>query len=441
MEHAPFAVDLTTVSAAALPCIEPAACFTVDPHWAGAWTVAGDLDGDGVAELVQARIWDQNDTHAVVAVSAYRLDGTVLWRWGDLDDGVAALHSDVPCQVHDWDRDGRQEVVVATRTHVIALDGATGRERWRFPTPDPDAADCLTFARLGGRERDDLLLKTRYHRIWAFTWDGRPLWSVSDPGGQKTAHQVVPLDLDGDGRDELLAGYALLAPDGQTRWTLDMPALGLGRGHLDCARVLRRAAAPSDWRLLFTCCADHALLCLDGNGALVWERRGLHFESIDVGQFRPERAEPDLLVDIDHAAPGRCPLHVYDAAGTLLGEINSAYGRHHPLLRWGADAVQRIVACEDRMLLSGATGRPLARFATPLPAGVAFEQAERSPEHTARGRYQLLAHTGSLFGTGRQDLLLATNPGGVLWLYRNPGGGPMVPSGLPPGTGRNVTLY
>jgi hypothetical protein len=102
MNDTPFLVDLTTDPIASLPLIEPAAVLAIEPRHAGAWTVAGDLDGDGVAELVQARLWEQNDTHAVAAVSAYRLDGRVLWRWGDPNEGVAALHSDAPCQLHDW---------------------------------------------------------------------------------------------------------------------------------------------------------------------------------------------------------------------------------------------------------------------------------------------------------------------------------------------------
>ena len=438
MSKPAFDIDLTICPVAALPVVEPDAVVAVTPEYAGAWTVAGDLDGNGEVELVQARLWEQNDTHAVAAVSAYRLDGSVLWRWGAPGDGVAALHSDAPCQIHDWNCDGRMEVVLATRTHVIALDGATGAELWRFATPGPDAADCLVFARLSGAERDDLLLKDRYHRIWAYTWDGKPLWTITNPAGMMTAHQPYPLDLDGDGRDAIVAGYAVLDHEGRLLWALDRAALHLGWGHLDCVRVLQQGRRPEDWRLAFTCCADNALLCLDGCGGVVWERRGRHFESIRVGRLIPGCANEQILVDIDHAEPGKSPLQIYALDGTLLGAINSVYGRQHPLIRWSGAAVDRIVACEDRMLVSGETGLPLARFATPVPAGMRFEQTERPQEHLARGAFHLLGHVGSFFGGARQDLMLGTNPGGAIWLYRNPGG---ASGDVPPGTGKNVTLY
>lgn len=432
----PLSVDLTAASAD-LPLIQPAAIIRVEPDWAGAWTTAGDLDGDGRAELVQVRIDEHDDTHAVVAVSVYRHDGTVLWRWGDPSSGVAALHSDVPCQVHDWDLDGRPEVVVGTRTHVVRLDGASGRELQRFATPGPDAVDCLIFARLSGGPRDDLLLKTRYQRLWAYTADGEQLWESVEPGGWRTAHQPLVLDLDGDGRDELLAGYALLDHDGRLLWRLDGEALGLGRGHLDCARVLRRGATAAGWRLVLTCCGDQQLLCIDGSGKVIWRARGRHFESLHLADFAG-LGEPQILVDIDHTERRRAPLEVYDADGAPRVVLNTTYGRFHPVLTWGDDPTPRVVACEDRLLVSGADGRPLARFDTPLPEGVVFDQSANPAEHRARGAYHLIGSVGNLFGHGQPDLLLHTNPGGVLWLYRNPA---RAPGPLAPGLGRNVTLY
>lgn len=257
-------------------------------------------------------------------------------------------------------------------------------------------------------------------------------------GTAQTAQQPVPVDLDGDGYDEIIAGYAVLDQGGELLWALDGHALGLGNGHLDCARILTRGTRPADWRLAFTCCGDQALLCLDGRGRVVWQQRGLHFESLFVGRLIRGCADRQLLVDIDHQTPGKSPLHVYDLNGVLLGEINSVYGRNHPLIAWGDDPVERIVASEDRLLVSGETGKPLARFATPLPQGMSFEQFERPHEHKARGAFHLLGRTGNFFGDGRQDLMFTTNPGGAVWLYRNTG---RTAQGLLVGTGRNVTLY
>lgn len=438
MNKPPFYVDLITCPTDTLPVIEPTAVIVPDAAFAGAWTVAGDIDGDGDVELVIARLWETDDVHATATVSACRLDGSVLWQWGNPGDGVAALHNDAACQIHDWDRDGRQEVVIVTHTHVIMLDGATGAEKYRFAAPSRDAADCITFAQLSDGEGADIIIKNRYHKIWAYTWQGELLWEIENPAGMKTAHQPYILDIDGDGYDEVIAGYALLNRHGNIIWSLNSIALGIGQGHLDCARVLRRGKEPEDWRLVFTCCSDDALLCLDGRGELVWEQRGQHFESIGIGQFIPGDASTQLLVDIDHRTPGKSPQQIFNEDGMLLGELNSIYGRIHPLIHWGDLPTAQIVACEDRLLISGATGEPLARFSTPVPDGITFEQQERPQEHLIRGAFHLIGHTGNLFGHGRQDLLFTTNPGGVIWLYENPG---TQSQGLPLGMGQNVTLY
>jgi rhamnogalacturonan endolyase len=58
----------------------------------------------------------------------------------------------------------------------------------------------LVFADLSGKGRPtDVLVKTRYRRIWAYDQGGELLWNVTDPGGFRTAHQARPIDIDGDG--------------------------------------------------------------------------------------------------------------------------------------------------------------------------------------------------------------------------------------------------
>ena len=163
--------------------IQPWRQFTLDPDYSGAWIVAGDLDGDGQVEIVSARNVDHDDVHYTSAAVAQRLDGSVLWRWGDPTVGRKKLHHDVACQIYDWDGDGRNEVVLATAGFLIELDGSTGVERRRFPLPK-DATDCLVFANLsGGPRATDVLVKTRYTQIWAFNREGRQLWTVENPGG------------------------------------------------------------------------------------------------------------------------------------------------------------------------------------------------------------------------------------------------------------------
>ncbi len=93
------------------PVVPPWKSFSPDPAYHGQWLVAGDLDGDGVAEIVTAR----NQGQCVTAAVASRLDGTVLWRWGRPNAGSQGLSYDVPLQVYDLDGDGKAEVYLSIK--------------------------------------------------------------------------------------------------------------------------------------------------------------------------------------------------------------------------------------------------------------------------------------------------------------------------------------
>jgi hypothetical protein len=412
------------------PVVQPWRRVPLDPDYAGAWVVAGDLDGDRVPEIVSARNVDQDDVHYTSAVVAQRLDGRVLWRWGDPTTGRKKLHHDVACQIYDWDGDGRNEVVLCTRGALVELDGATGVERRRLPLPK-DASDCLVFANLsGGPRATDVLVKTRYTEIWAFRRDWAPLWNVRMPGGWKTAHQLVPLDLDGDGRDEIMAGYTLLNPDGTVRWTLRPQKANLDAGHLDCCRVLRVGRTPEEWRLAMTLCGANALVVCDGRGQAVWEATGHHFESIKVGRIRGDIPGPQLAVDIDHRPWGQGVLRVFNEQGTQLTEIVTDYARHHALVEWTGDGLDDMVIAQARGVFDG-QGHRLATLA--------MDERDLG-KHDAPDVAEMQVLVGDMTGDGVPDVMLTTPFSTALYIYKNDRGRrPSQP--LSPGTKANFTLY
>jgi hypothetical protein len=413
-----FDVRANDIPETNIPVIEPWARFTLDPHYAGAWIVAGDVDGDGEVEIVSARNVNANDIHHTCSAIVQRLDGSVLWRWGDPAAGRNQLHHDVACQIVDWVGDGMPEVVVATHEAVIALDGATGEEKRRFPIP-PGAADCIVFADLSGGERAaDILVKTRYGQIWAYTRDGESLWTVRAPAGYKTAHQPYPIDIDRDGRDEIVAGYAMLNPDGTVRWDLRERGLALGRGHLDCVRPLRLGESAAESSLVLTFCGDHRIALVDGNGNVLWSISGHHFESINVGKVCAGVPGKQIVVDIDHRPWGESPLWVLDEHGSLLGQIVTDGSRHHVLVDWFGQGVESIAMGTAAALFDG-EGRRTARFAAPEIG---------------------MCARGDMTGDGVPDLILHSNPASEVCVFRNETG--RRPEGeVALGTGTNYTLY
>ncbi len=407
------------------PTLQPWRRVTLDPVWSGAWVTVGDLDGDKAVEIVSARNVDRKDVHYTSAVVAQRLDGSVLWRWGDPKVGRKELHHDVACQIYDWDGDGRNEVILCAENALVELDGATGREKRRLPLP-AEASDCLVFVNLsGGSRATDVLVKTRYTQIWAFNREWKPLWTVSNPGGYRTAHQPVPVDLDGDGRDEIMAGYAMLNADGSIRWVFQSRKADQARGHCDCFRLVRPGKAPADFRFAMTLCGAKGLALIDGNGKPIWEATGEHFESIDVGRLVAGEPGVHLAVDIDHGAWGNGPIWVFDEQGGVKTKIMTDYARHHAVADWTGDGVAEILVAQPRALFDG-RGRRVATLAMD-------EQDDAAGE-------ERLALTGDFTGDGVPDALLTTRAMTHVYLYRNEKGRRPDPP-APLGTEPNLTLY
>ena len=82
-----YNVKVNDISDEGVTVIKPWKTIVLDKEYRGAWVLAGDLTGDGQVEIVSARNFTYGqapaDSHYTTSVVVHRLDGSVLWKWGD----------------------------------------------------------------------------------------------------------------------------------------------------------------------------------------------------------------------------------------------------------------------------------------------------------------------------------------------------------------------
>lgn len=405
-----FDVRIADLPRDGVPVIKPWKSVVIDPPYVGPWIATGDLDGDGELEIVCARFNKSGNERYTSSAIAHKLDGSVLWRWGNPGEGQRQLSHDVACQMYDWDNQGRPDVIVAAENKLVHIDGASGKVKRELSIPK-NSSDCVAFANLtGGEYARDVIVKSRYEEIWALDHEGKVLWHAKMPHGCKTAHQARPMDIDGDGRDEVAVGYAMFNADGTLRWALDKAKYNLaGRtnGHLDCARVLRHAESPEDVRIVLTCCGDNRIFLTDGHGKVVWTQEGVHFQSVDVGHFIPGVPGKQIIVDIQSEPRGT--VRVYDEQGKWLGQFTMDRNRHHNLVDWFGREQESLLLNQEHVLMDG-HGKLEAIFDNPSPHGTDIQPSAKA---------QSIAWMDDFAGNGSLDYAMAFNPSEYVHIFRN----------------------
>jgi hypothetical protein len=241
----------------------------------------GDLNGDGRMEMLLVQPDNRQDVryipHQVQCLTAYDLEGRLLWQTGKPDPEAGSQGSDYPAQLYDIDGDGRLEVLCVMNGCFHILDGLTGAVKAVHELPGPHAHDCIIIANLtGGPRAGDIILKDRYHKLWALDRSFNLLWThEGNPG-----HFPWVYDLDGDGFDEVMAGYDLLDHQGRLLWSChDLD------DHADCIWVgdVNGDGAPE------LVIGGSVTVMYDANGKELWRYDGsIESQHVALGKFCPD---------------------------------------------------------------------------------------------------------------------------------------------------------
>lgn len=198
----------------------------------------GDLNGDGEIEFVF------NDGRR--SIKAFNMQGNLLWQIFNPDDpGVEEIYHNNTISVYDIDLDGKAEVIcfleINTQHHLAILDGETGSVQTSVEVPFPAPRDHPDFGlssynmqdhtaicNLRGQEipQDILAIHASKLKIAAYFYENGSLnlqwYFVTDHNGYSSGHYAPPYDIDGDGRDEVLAGADILDEYGNRLWKVDL---------------------------------------------------------------------------------------------------------------------------------------------------------------------------------------------------------------------------
>lgn len=243
----------------------------------------GDLNGDGRMEVLMVHPDNRQDVryipHQVQCLTAFDLEGNLLWQTGKPDLGAGSQGSDYPAQIADIDGDGCLEVLCVMDNRFLILDGQNGQVKASHELPSEHAHDCIIVANLTGGDTvgaGDIILKDRYHTLWALDRGFNLLWKhEGNPG-----HFPWVYDFDGDGLDEVMAGYDMLDHDGQLLWSCrDLD------DHADCIWV-GDVNGDGEPELVI---GGSVTVMYDRHGQELWRYEGsIESQHIALGRFRSD---------------------------------------------------------------------------------------------------------------------------------------------------------
>ena len=257
-------------------------------------------------------------------LSAFKKDGTRMWTFGKPNptNRPYICHAHESCvATGDVDGDGVVEVVLADGDKIHLLHGPTGEPRAEATMPrdnffivqilgEPTSSgEAALIVKNGEGGYDDW----RYGEpVVGLDVDLNVAWDpVAIPGG---GHHILVLDLDDDGAKEYLVGYCMVKPSGEWKCivdAIDPTNVDAQNEHVDYTDVLR--FSPKEFALGFAGSNKGYLVMNDGRTLFVKPDR--HVQGCAFGRFRPD-SDYQLAIYNDDG-----PMVLYDPSGKEIWRI------------------------------------------------------------------------------------------------------------------------
>jgi hypothetical protein len=359
------------------------AMFESTPTSGGAEPAFGDLEGNGainaVLRLDNGITETSRDPGVPVEIEAFGSGGRFLWRKALVrhDQCFGNVHN-VPFLIHDLDGDGKGEVIARLQEgdtiYLAVLDGLTGRVLRKTPWTKMISDFARSSTRIGmaiaylDGKHPAIITQTGLYEneiIDAYDANLRRLWqyrSFAETNGGG-GHYLTIVDLDGDGRNEVIIGATALNPDGRMRWSIY-------RQHPDTVAVNHILPGVPDRQIFFGVerPLDAGVYLVDAKtGKQIWK----HNHDDDPRWTHAHRGWVSKIWD---GAAGRQIMASYNSAAHMDEVLFSADGKvlMEPFpenlrpINWRGEAVHDLIN-SDGTKLSRLTGKALERIDTPAP--------------------------------------------------------------------------
>ena len=261
----------------------------------------GDVDGDGKPDILAIT----SDYSAYM----YNNDGKEMWHWAAPAEGARLRGQfEAPGSIWDFDQDGFAEVIhwrmMDGKEWLVMADGRTGaiKRKVEWPTePLPHVYNNFrtAIAKFHPGYADNLLVFTDSGGTISLTAYDRELKQIWQHSEQRKkdffGHYIWPIDLNGDGIDEVLISHLCLDSKGNTIWN-NYDLFDDNHDHMDTMEFFD---IDGDGKLeLITGQSDMGAMAYRSmTGELLWQNLADHTQQITAGYILKGSKTPQIVAN------------------------------------------------------------------------------------------------------------------------------------------------